>query len=165
MPLLRPRAGESGRGFAVVASEVRMLSQRSAETGTRIGQRVGQIATIMNDTMTTAEAANVEDKRAVSLSGELVEHVLGHVRKLGASADSMHSHGMVVRKEVETLLMAMQFQDRVSQILCGVENNMVLMGQTLERIDTDALPSSDDWLQALNATSAMDDQLYKYTNR
>jgi methyl-accepting chemotaxis protein len=74
------RAGESGRGFAVVASEVRMLSQRSAETGTRIGQRVGQIAAIMNDTMTTAEAANVEDKRAVSLSGELVEHVLGHVR-------------------------------------------------------------------------------------
>ena len=165
MPLLRPRAGESGRGFAVVASEVRMLSQRSAETGTRIGQRVGQIATIMNDTMTTAEAANVEDKRAVSLSGELVEHVLGHVRKLGASADSMHSHGMVVRKEVETLLMAMQFLDRVSQILCGVENNMVLMGQTLERIDTDALPSSDDWLQALNATSAMDDQLYKRSNR
>ncbi len=159
------RAGESGRGFAVVASEVRMLSQRSAETGTRIGQRVGQIAAIMNDTMTTAEEANVEDKRAVSLSGELVEHVLGHVRKLGASADSMHSHGMVVRKEVETLLMAMQFQDRVSQILCGVDNNMALMGQTLEQMDTDALPSSDDWLEALNETSAMDDQVYKRTNR
>jgi methyl-accepting chemotaxis protein len=159
------RAGESGRGFAVVASEVRMLSQRSAETGTRIGQRVGQIAAIMNDTMTTAEVANVEDKRAVSLSGELVEHVLGHVRKLGASADSMHSHGMVVRKEVETLLMAMQFQDRVSQILCGVNNNMVLMGQALEQMDTDALPSSDDWLEALNETSAMDDQVYKRTHR
>lgn len=159
------RAGESGRGFAVVATEVRMLSQRSAETGTRIGQRVGQIAAIMNGTMAAAELANVEDKRAVSLSGELVEHVLGHVRKLGASADSMHSHGMVVRKEVEALLMAMQFQDRVSQILCGVENNMVLMEQALEQMDTDALPSSDDWLQALNATSAMDDQVYQRTNR
>jgi len=159
------RAGESGRGFAVVASEVRMLSQRSAETGTRIGQRVGQIAAIMNNTMAAAEEANVEDKRAVSLSGELVEHVLGHVRKLGDSADSMHSHGMVVRKEVETLLMAMQFQDRVSQILCGVENNMALMGQTLEQMETQALPSSDEWLEALNETSAMDDQIYKPTHR
>jgi methyl-accepting chemotaxis protein len=73
--------------------------------------------------------------------------------------------GAIVRQEVEKLLMAMQFQDRVSQILCGVENNMVLMGQTLEQMDTDALPTSDDWLHALNATSAMDDQLYKHTNR
>jgi len=77
----------------------------------------------------------------------------------------MHSHGMVVRKEVETLLMAMQFQDRVSQILCGVENNMALMGQTLEQMETQALPSSDEWLEALNETSAMDDQIYKPTHR
>ena len=159
------RAGESGRGFAVVASEVRMLSQRSAETGMRIGQRVGQIATIMNDTMAGAEESNVEDKRAVSLSGELVEHVLGHVRKLGAAADSMHSHGMVVRKEVEQLLMAMQFQDRVSQILNGLDNNMVLMEQALGQMDTETLPTSDDWLEALNQTSAMDDQIYQRTNR
>ncbi len=159
------RAGESGRGFAVVASEVRMLSQRSAETGTRIGQRVVQIAAIMNDTMTGAEAAAVEDKHAVSLSGELVEHVLSHVRKLGASAESMHKHGMVVRKEVENLLMAMQFQDRVSQILSGVDNNMVLMGQALEQLDAQGLPNADDWLEALNKTSAMDDQIYNRSNR
>jgi methyl-accepting chemotaxis protein len=155
------RAGESGRGFAVVASEVRMLSQRSAETGTRIGQRVGQIAEIMQNTMAGAEAATVEDKRAVSLSGELVEHVLGHVRKMGASAESMHSHGMVVRKEVEKLLVAMQFQDRVSQILSGVEHNIELMQETLEHIDTHALPTAHDWLEALNQSSKMDDQLYQ----
>ena len=159
------RAGESGRGFAVVASEVRMLSQRSSETGTRIGKRVGQIAGIMNTTMAGAQAAAVDDKHAVSLSGELVEHVLGHVRKLGASAESMRSHGMVVRKEVETLLMAMQFQDRVSQILCGVENNMTLMQQTLEQVDTQGLPNADDWLDALNQSSNMNDQLYQRTKR
>ena len=159
------RAGESGRGFAVVASEVRMLSQRSAETGLRIGERVGQISAIMNATMRDAEAATIEDKHAVSLSGELVEHVLGHVRKLGASADSMHKHGMVVRTEVEKLLVAMQFQDRVSQILCGVDNNMALMHQTLEEVQTQALPNSDDWLDALNQAANMNDQLYTRTRR
>jgi methyl-accepting chemotaxis protein len=159
------RAGESGRGFAVVASEVRMLSQRSAATGTRIGQRVGQIAGIMNATMASAEEATVEDKRAVSLSGELVEHVLGHVRKLGAAAESMHSHGMVVRNEVEQLLMAMQFQDRVSQILSGVDNNMVLMQKTLSQADTQALPNAQDWLDALNQSSNMADQIYQRSKR
>ena len=159
------RAGESGRGFAVVASEVRMLSQRSAETGTRIGKRVGHIADIMTATMEGAEKSAVEDKHAVSLSGELVEHVLSHVRKLGAAAESMHSHGMVVRNEVESLLISMQFQDRVSQILCGVENNLTLMQGTLEQVDTQVLPNPGEWLNALNKSSQMADQLYQRSNR
>jgi methyl-accepting chemotaxis protein len=154
------RAGESGRGFAVVASEVRMLSQRSAETGTRIGQRVGQIAGIMNATMAGAEESAVQDKYAVSLSGELVEHVLNHVRKMGAAAESMRSHGMVVRTEVETLLVALQFQDRVSQILSGLGKNMMLMRETLEQVDTQALPDPGEWLDALNRSSRMNDQIY-----
>ena len=111
------------------------------------------------------EEATIQDKQAVSLSGELVEHVLGHVRKLGASADSMHTHGMVVRHEVENLLVAMQFQDRVSQILCGVSDNFERMQQTLEQLETDPLPTIDEWLAAMNQTSTMDDQLYTRTNQ
>ena len=158
------RAGESGRGFAVVASEVRSLSQRSAETGKRIGERVGQIAAIMKSTMVTAEKASVQDKHAVSLSGELVEHVLGYVRKLGASADSMHEHGLVVRGEVEKLMIAMQFQDRVSQILIGVSDNIALMQQSLKQLDSQSLPSPKEWLEAMNQTSTMHDQIYQHSS-
>lgn len=156
------RAGESGRGFAVVASEVRMLSQRSAETGRRIGERVGQIASIMSSTMSTAEQATTQDKHAVTLSGELVQHVLGHVRKLGESADSMHKHGLVVRQEVEQLLMAMQFQDRVSQILEGANADMDQMQAALENLQDIPLPTSDEWLDALNQTAKMADQIYRH---
>jgi methyl-accepting chemotaxis protein len=155
------RAGESGRGFAVVAQEVRMLSQRSAETGRHIGERVKQIAATMDATMTTAEEATIHDKQSVSLSGDLVEHVLGHVRKLGESADSMQLHGLVVRNEVEQLLMAMQFQDRVSQILEGAQTNMQQMQEALQQMAESGLPTSEEWLAALNKTSRMDDQLYK----
>jgi hypothetical protein len=57
----------------------------------------------------------------------------------------------------------MQFQDRVSQILCGVDNNMALMHQTLE--EAQVLPSSDEWLDALNQAANMNDQLYTRTRR
>jgi methyl-accepting chemotaxis protein len=142
-----------------------MLSQRSAETGKRIGERVGQIAAVMNATLNTAEDSTQQDKNSVGLSGELVEHVLGHVRKLGESADAMNQHGMVVRGEVEQLLIAMQFQDRVSQILEGARDNMQRMEQTLEQLAEEGAPSSQEWLQAFNQTSRMDEQIYTGARR
>jgi methyl-accepting chemotaxis protein len=159
------RAGESGRGFAVVATEVRKLSLRSAETGQQIGVRVEQIRSIMNTTLKSAEQFTVHDKEAVSLSGELVEHVLSHVRQLGTSADEMQLHGLVVRREVEKQLMALQFQDRISQLLDGILGNIELMRQTLTQPDAATLPSTEDWLHALNANANMADQHYRQPSR
>lgn len=152
------RAGESGRGFAVVAAEVRKLSQRSAETGRLIAARVTQVSAIMGSTLAAAEASNAQDKLSVSMSGQIVEDVLKHVRKLGASADSMHSHGMLVRGEVEKLLMAMQFQDRVSQMLHGVHDDMQRMQQTVQELDENAVPDADQWMESLKRTYTMEDQ-------
>lgn len=159
------RAGESGRGFAVVAAEVRKLSQRSAEIGSSIGARVDQVSMAMDETMAVAEESNSQDKLAVSLSGNIVEDVLNHVRKLGASADTMHKHGMRVRQEVEKLLMAMQFQDRISQILSGVGDDMGRLRHTLETTPTDALPTSDEWLSSLGKTYTMQDQHHQPSRR
>ena len=155
------RAGESGRGFAVVAAEVRKLSQRSADIGKSIGTRVDKVSATMGTTLASAEEATVLDKQTVSLSGTIVEDVLNHVRKLGASADSMHKHGLVVRKEVEKLLVAMQFQDRVSQMLGSVNEDMTRLQTTLETTSLDGLPSGDEWLANLRSTYTMEDQNHR----
>jgi methyl-accepting chemotaxis protein len=152
------RAGESGRGFAVVAAEVRMLSQRSAETAKRMTQRVSQITSIMDSTMASAKEANANDKHTVSLSGRIVEDVLKHVRKLGEHAESMDKKGLFVRQEVEKLLMALQFQDRVSQMLVTVQQDMERLQSTLDQSDNGDSLDVQAWMQTLRNTYAMEDQ-------
>ncbi len=155
------RAGDSGRGFAVVAAEVRKLSQRSAEIGKTIGERVLRVSQTMASTLVSAELSNVQDKEAVTLSGSIVQDVLSHVRKMGASADAMHKHGLVVRGEVEKLMVAMQFQDRVSQMLVTIDEDMGRLQSTLSEGGGGELPSSQEWLSALRKTYTMEDQHHR----
>jgi len=152
------RAGDAGRGFAVVAAEVRRLSQSSAETGRRIVSRIEQVCALMAETMATAEESHDQDTQVVTLSGSIVEDVLAHVRTMGERADAMQRHGTIVRQEVEKLMMAMQFQDRVSQILSGVHDDMNRMQQTLESTALDALPDSAQWMAVFSKTYTMEDQ-------
>lgn len=152
------RAGDAGRGFAVVAAEVRRLSQSSAETGRDIAGRVGKVVSLMAETMANAEESHLQDTETVALSGNIVEDVLSHVRAMGAKADSMQEHGTVVRQEVEKLMMAMQFQDRVSQILNGVHDDMDRMQKTLETTALDALPDAQEWMAVFSKTYTMEDQ-------
>jgi methyl-accepting chemotaxis protein len=152
------RAGESGRGFAIVAQEVRQLSQRSAETGKKITSGVDRVAAIMEKTMAIAEESIEVDKRAVNISGQIVEDVLKHVRKLGESADAMEVHGASIRQEVEQLMLAMQFQDRVGQIMQCVDDDMENLRHAVARLGQEDLPTIEDWLQRLRASFTMEEQ-------
>ena len=140
---------------------IRDRSLRSAETGKRISARVEQIHGIMKTTLDSAEQSVIHDKESVSLAGELVEHVLTHVRKLGTSADQMQRHGIVVRGEVEKQLVALQFQDRISQLLDGILDNIEHMRHTLIEAGMDALPSTEEWIDSLNDCANMTEQYYQ----
>jgi len=150
------RAGASGRGFAVVAAEVRSLSKRSSDTGKHMETRVQHIGDIMDSTSHAVQEANESDKQAISLSTNLVGSVLHHVRKLGDASDLMREHGMAVRAEVEALLIALQFQDRVSQMQQALITDIDRM---LEMLASDqVLPDAHQWLNELSATYSMEQQ-------
>jgi methyl-accepting chemotaxis protein len=150
------RAGSAGRGFAVVAAEVRKLSQLSAETGKRISERVVQITDIMSNTLEAAARAAAQDKNAMTVSGHVVQDVLNHVRNLGMSAENMREQGRVIRGDVENLMITLQYQDRVSQILTVVDNDILRLHTMLAKSAT--VPQPAEWLHELGGGYTMKEQ-------
>jgi len=143
------RVGEHGRGFAVVAGEVRKLSQLSAETGKRISERVNQISVIMKIALTTADRATILDRKVLEVSGAVVRDVLSHVETMGESAEQMRHHGSVIRHDIESLMVSLQFQDRVSQILDVVSSDIHKLHDTANLIGQEDLPSIEAWIEEL----------------
>ncbi|WP_233787842.1 methyl-accepting chemotaxis protein, partial [Pseudomonas yangonensis] len=56
------RAGERGRGLSVVADEGRKLCSLSAETGQRMGEKVGESNQAIRATVTAAEERSGGEK-------------------------------------------------------------------------------------------------------
>jgi len=115
------RAGESGRGFAVVAAEVQRLSSESADTGRRIAQQVAAFSERMNTSLRHAEQRSDDDARqesdAQAKVAAVITRVAAALSRLEGDADTLRGQALQVRRRIEEMTIAFQFQDRVRQIL------------------------------------------------
>ncbi len=155
------RAGAAGRGFAVVATEVRKLSLMSAETGKSIGDRVRKIGVITDKTLQGAAAAADSDAQVITVAGDKIKDVLDHVRRLGESAESMRHQGTIIRSDVENLLVSLQYQDRISQILSVLDEDMSRLQQAIADEQT-ALPTPQAWMAVLDSTYTMEEERHDH---
>lgn len=150
------RAGPAGRGFAVVASEVRRLSAESGETGLRIGSQVTQFNEQMQQALRDATRTAERDHDAIQASEQtvtaVVEQVNAAVAELHERNAAQSAQGEIVKAQVEQLLMAFQFQDRVHQILDQLRTSMADASAALQGAAcTGTAPDPQAWQAVLTA--------------
>jgi methyl-accepting chemotaxis protein len=164
------RAGEVGRGFAVVADEVRKLSDLSGGTGKKISETVETVNQAITATLHISQQYAAQDEAMVAQSEAIIQHVVGRTQaaalELARSSDVLRSETQSIGDEVAEVLVALQFQDRVSQILGHVGQDM---GKLKERIseheagvsrgDAPASLDASSWLEELSHTYTVPEQL------
>lgn len=129
------RAGDAGRGFAVVADEVRKLSNLSGEIGKSITEKIQMVNTAMAATLEASEQYSRQDADMVARSEDSIRRVLeefhGAGRALADSARVLERESCGIRDEVAEVLVYLQFQDRVSQMMSHVRDDMAKLDARL----------------------------------
>lgn len=133
------RAGEAGRGFAVVADEVRDLSQRTAQFSSEIGLVMSGLRTVVVNTETTISRMASQDMGFALESKQRVEDLVARVQSISVRrADAVIQLGKAAERvdtEVSRAVVALQFQDLVSQLIDHVGRRLAAMRETLGDVE------------------------------
>jgi methyl-accepting chemotaxis protein len=131
------RAGEFGRGFAVVAKEVRMLSVQSGTAGKRITETVNVISAAIIDTSRMVKASVKQEDLSMLKAETMIEQVLIEFKAitdaLQRSSALLKEESIGIKSDIGQALVQFQFQDRVSQIMSNVSNNIGQLPDFLQK--------------------------------
>ncbi|WP_281728967.1 methyl-accepting chemotaxis protein [Pseudomonas sp. Tri1] len=163
------RAGDAGRGFAVVADEVRKLSSLSGETGQKISETVNTVNAAISRTVELSRHQAQQDSQTLAHSEQLVSQVIEHFRHnaqaIVDTSSSLQQQSENVAMEISGVLVALQFQDRVGQMLSLVNNDLRKLHEHIAERQQLALAGgtpapiiADTWLEQLASTYTMPEQ-------
>jgi methyl-accepting chemotaxis protein len=122
------RAGENGRGFAVVADEIRKLAGSSAETGAKIRQAVQEIDVEMKLALNFAKSTADVGSETIKNSAGYIDNVLSDIEttlhSFKENSQTLTESSEEIQHEIHQVISALQFQDRVTQMLDHAEHNL-----------------------------------------
>jgi len=156
------RAGEHGKSFAIVVGEMRNLSNLSRTVGDNMSKKVRVISTEVLDRLESAKQMSEADTQSGHDAKVSVDSVLARFReassRLSESITVLQSESDVIHDQISDALVSLQYQDRVSQILTHVTDNMDEMHRFLRSNQSDVQDAN------VQPTVAADDPLHKLTN-
>ncbi len=149
------RSGEAGKGFSVVASEMRQLATLSEETGSKMVKTLQTINSINPAQKHVYQHENQlvdGEENFISTSEAIIRRVLERFQlttaNLAQSIAIMEQESTSVRGNISDALVALQFQDRVSQIQAHVINSLNALSVLIERGAVSAM-DAETWMQEM----------------
>ena len=161
------RVGDRGRGFAVVAEAVRRLSDDAARTGNHISDTVTEVTKAVQKVQVFSAEFTKKDAQTMADAERVVNTVLHQfgdmANQVVSASKDMVNESRAVGKEIDQVLVSLQFQDRVSQMLTHVCNDINKLNHTV--INGEAIGDSKQWLDAFKSTYVMREQYQIHANR
>jgi len=164
------RAGDAGRGFSVVADEVRKLSRSSGDVGKKITETIESVSEAIEDTLTISRKFARQDEETLGNAEQIITSVLRRFTRAAAglseSEELLRNENNAINYEISDVFVALQFQDRVSQILALVCDDLNKLEQHLSELKDESSGEGvsrsvnvEQWLEQLAKTYTMEEQL------
>lgn len=157
------RAGEAGRSFAIVAQEVRQLAQRCAESAQTIDGRLTDMEQRLGN-LTATGARQHSDEQELAWQAEeraraVVRRILDEMVSLRGDSSAMRLARLEVGQALDRLYEGMQHQDRQSQMLVNVTQDMQRLVEWFDQDGRSSFTTVQEWLRRLESSYSMKEQL------
>lgn len=167
------RAGESGRGFTVVADEVRKLATDSAGIGSQMVEQSEairkKISSVLQVTANTAEQETKMIDEAETSLGKVIEQYQNVVEQFQGSTLLLLHASDNIESNINDTLVALQFQDRITQILDNVNKNIFQITENIDQTITQFRPGqqqspidANEWLNNLKINYTTSEERNNY---
>jgi methyl-accepting chemotaxis protein len=159
------RAGEHGRGFAVVANEIKKLANSSASTGMRMNKTLKEINYAVASALTSSKAITQVYSETIESSSENIEHLLIDIentfRAFKDKSQTLADGSGEIQGEVDEVITALQFQDRVSQIIEHAEHNLYDLNELL--LANQGIPTTERSADLIQTNDMLEKMALRYT--
>jgi methyl-accepting chemotaxis protein len=157
----RAGAGQAG-GVGVVAEEVRRLASQSREAGNCIARHVTAMQGRMQALRLSVMSYDTEEdellRSAEEAARKVIASLLDSLSHVNRSSRVLRNAGRQLQRDIEIILVEMQAQDRLSQMLCAVADDMKRFVHWSGGGVDEAAASPAQWLKRLESTYTMEEQ-------
>jgi methyl-accepting chemotaxis protein len=141
------RSGEQGVGFAAVAVELASQTDKSQKVTSQVSDLVGRLRTLAESTRIEQQKLQREGDKRVTQSREDVKQTLQALQDAHAQMKEMlkimTEEGALLSRDIGAAVRGLQFQDRVSQRIAHVvEDIETIKGRLISRFGSSS--SSDE---------------------
>ena len=162
-------AGVHGRSFGIVANEVRKLSEQSEQMVDDVGKRIQMLEQKMDEVIAQTNInANGPEELAQNSNKtmSLYERFRMLALSLSKSSEILLVESSNIKNEINEILVALQYQDKTSQILIHVTNDVEALVDFLQKnaqTGQFSVLNVESWLEKLYKTYTMNEEKLAHT--